>query len=294
MISKQAARDAFSKAARNYDASAVLQREIGGRMLERLDYIRLQPKMILDAGAGTGEASAALMKRYPRSRVVALDFALPMLQQARRRGRLMRRPVTLCADLEQLPLASGSVDMIYSNAAIQWCTDLEATFRDFLRVLRPGGLLMFSTFGPDTLKELRQAWSAVDDRPHVSPFMDMHDIGDMLMRSQFAEPVMDAEFINMTYEDVRDLMRDIKAIGAHNAMQERHRGLTGKSRMQHFMQAYEQFRTQGRLPSTWEVIYGHAWAPEQLREEGGVTRVAVESISRKGPPPADDSAAGSS
>jgi malonyl-CoA O-methyltransferase len=282
MISKQAARRAFSKAAPTYDDNAVLQREIALRMLERLDYIRLRPTVILDAGAGTGEASAALAKRYPKAKVIALDFALPMLQQARRRGRFMRRPVTLCADLEQLPLAAGSVDMIYSNVAIQWCADLESTFRDFLRVLKPGGLLMFSTFGPDTLKELREAWSQVDDRPHVSPFLDMHDIGDMLMQSRFAEPVMDAELINMTYGDVQQLMRDIKAIGAHNALRERHRGLTGKARMQRFMQAYEQFRTQGRLPSTWEVVYGHAWAPEQL-SEGGVTRIAVESLSRKPP-----------
>jgi malonyl-CoA O-methyltransferase len=280
MISKPDARRAFSKAADTYDDAAVLQREIAGRMLDRLDYIKIAPRTILDAGSGTGEATAALMKRYPKSKVIALDFALPMLQHARRRGRLMRRPATLCADLEQLPLAANSVDLIYSNAAIQWCTDLESTFRDFLRILKPGGLLMFSTFGPDTLKELRQAWSHVDDRPHVSPFIDMHDIGDMLMKSRFAEPVMDAELINMTYPDLRKLMRDIKAIGAHNAMDARRKGLTGKLRMQAFTQAYEQFRSDdGRLPSTWEVVYGHAWAPDQVKE-GEVTRVAVESLSR--------------
>jgi malonyl-CoA O-methyltransferase len=284
MINKQAARLAFSRAAPGYDESAVLQREIAHRMLDRLDYIRLQPRTILDAGAGTGEATAALMKRYPKAKVIALDFALPMLHQARKRGRLMRRPVTLCADLEQLPLATASVDLIYSNAALQWCTDLEQTLRDMRRVLRPGGLLMFSTFGPDTLVELRQAWSEVDNRPHVSPFHDMHDVGDMLMKSRFAEPVMDAELITMTYPDVRRLMQDIKGLGAQNAMEERHRGLTGKQRMERFTRAYERFRTDGRLPSTWEVVYGHAWAPSQLQDEDGVTRVAIESISRRGKP----------
>jgi malonyl-CoA O-methyltransferase len=193
----------------------------------------------------------------------------------------LRRPATVCADLEQLPLATASVDLIYSNAALQWCTDLEGTLRDLRRVLRPGGLLMFSTFGPDTLKELRQAWSEVDRKPHVSPFLDMHDIGDMLMKSRFAEPVMDAEFITMTYDNPRQLMRDIKGIGAHNAMEGRHRGLTGKQRMERFMQAYEQFRAQGRLPSTWEVVYGHAWAPEQVQDEEGVTRIAIDSIARQ-------------
>ena len=282
MINKQAARHAFSRAASTYDESAVLQREIGNRMIERLDYIKLQPRTILDAGAGTGEATAALMKRYPKAKVIALDFALPMLRKARKRGSLMRRPATLCADIEQLPLATGSVDMVYSNAALQWCTDLEGTFRDLRRILRPGGLLMFSTFGPDTLKELRQAWSEVDRKPHVSPFTDMHDIGDMLMKSRFAEPVMDAEFINMTYGDVHQLMRDIKGIGAHNATEGRHRGLTGKQRMLRFTQAYEQFRIEGVLPSTWEVVYGHAWAPLQVQGEGGVTRIAIESIPRGG------------
>ncbi len=281
MINKQAARLAFSRAASRYDESAVLQREIAGRMLERLDYIRLKPRTILDAGAGTGEATAALLKRYPKARVIALDFALPMLQEARKRGRLMRRPATVCADLEQLPLATASVDLVYSNAALQWCTDLEGTLRDLRRVLRPGGLLMFSTFGPDTLRELRQAWSEVDRKPHVSPFLDMHDIGDMLMRSRFAEPVMDAEYITMTYRNARQLMRDIKGIGAHNALEGRHRGLTGKQRMERFMQAYEQFRSEGRLPSTWEVVYGHAWAPEQVQDEAGVTRIAIDRIARQ-------------
>jgi malonyl-CoA O-methyltransferase len=281
MINKQAARLAFSRAASRYDDSAVLQREIAGRMLDRLDYIRLEPRTILDAGSGTGEATAALLKRYPKARVIALDFALPMLHQVRNRGRFMRRPTTVCADLEQLPLATASVDLIYSNAALQWCTDLEGTLRDLRRVLRPGGLLMFSTFGPDTLRELRQAWSEVDHEPHVSPFLDMHDIGDMLMKSRFAEPVMDAEYITMTYRDARQLMRDIKGIGAHNAMEARHRGLTGKQRMQRFMEAYEQFRSEGRLPSTWEVVYGHAWAPEQGQDEEGVTRIAIDSIARR-------------
>ena len=281
MINKQAARRAFSRAASSYDESAVLQREIAGRMLDRLDYIKLHPRTILDAGAGTGEATAALMKRYPKSGVIALDFALPMLHQARKRGRFMRRPVTVCADLEQLPLATDSVDLVYSNAALQWCTDLEGTLRDLRRVLRPGGLLMFSTFGPDTLSELRQAWSEVDGKPHVSPFLDMHDIGDMLMKSRFAEPVMDAEFITMTYHNVRQLMRDIKGIGATNATEGRHRGLTGKQRMERFVQAYEQFRSEGRLPSTWEVVYGHAWVPEQVTDGEGVTSIAIDSIARQ-------------
>jgi malonyl-CoA O-methyltransferase len=277
MIDKHQARRAFSRAADDYDEAAVLQREIGRRMFERLHYIRLQPGVIVDAGAGTGEACALLLKHYPQSKVVALDFALPMLQRARRRGRLLKRPLPLCADLEQLPLAAHSVDLLYSNAALQWCTDLSSTFREFRRVLRPGGLLMFTTFGPDTLMELRSAWAQVDDDCHASTFVDMHDIGDMLVAAQFADPVIDAENITMTYEGIDQLLQDIKRIGAQNATSRRSRGMTGKQRMQRFRQAYEGFRRNGRLPSTWEIIYGHAWAPLQVTEEG-VTTIPLETL----------------
>ena len=278
MIDKHYVRQAFSRAADSYDDAAVLQREIGRRMLQRLEYIRLQPKVIVDIGAGTGEASASLLKRYPKASVIALDFAMPMLRRARRRGRFLRRPLPLCADLEQLPLAAHCVDIIYSNAALQWCSDLASTFREFRRVLRPGGVLMFTTFGPDTLKELRNAWAQVDGGTHVNSFVDMHDIGDMLVEAQFAEPVIDAEQITMTYESVDQLMRDIKSIGAHNAVSGRSKGLTGKNRMQQFRAAYEQYRSEGRIPSTWEVVYGHAWAPQQVTEDG-VTRIPMESLS---------------
>ena len=278
MIDKHHARRAFARAAAAYDEAAVLQREIGRRMLERLEYIRLQPRMIVDIGAGTGEASASLLKRYPKATVVALDFALPMLHRAKRRGRMLRRPLPLCADLEQLPLAAHCVDIIYSNAALQWCSDLSSTFREFRRVLRPGGLLMFTTFGPDTLKELRSAWAQVDGETHVSSFVDMHDIGDMLVEAQFADPVIDAEQITMTYENVDQLMRDIKSIGAQNAATGRNKGLTGKRRMQQFRDAYEVYRSDGRIPSTWEIVYGHAWAPQQVTE-GGVTMIPMESLS---------------
>lgn len=278
MIDKHHARRAFARAAEAYDEAAVLQREIGRRMQERLGYIRLQPKMIVDVGAGTGEASASLLKCYPKASVIALDFALPMLQRAKRRGRILRRPLPLCADLEQLPLAAHSVDIIYSNAALQWSSDLSSTFREFRRVLRPGGMLMFTTFGPDTLKELRSAWSQVDGETHVSSFVDMHDVGDMLVEAQFADPVIDAEQITMTYESVDQLMRDIKSIGAQNAAAVRNKGLTGKKRMQQFRDAYEVYRSEGRIPSTWEIVYGHAWAPQQVTEDGE-TMIPIEGLS---------------
>ena len=265
-IDKSLVRAAFSKAADTYDRAAVLQKEVAARLVERLDFIKLAPERIYDLGTGTGRVAGALGERYPEARVVALDFALPMLAKARERSEGL--PV-VCGDVEALPLADHSAEMILSNLTVQWCGDLEGTFREFLRVLRPGGLLMFTTFGPDTLGELRAAWSEVDGRSHVNAFTDMHDVGDALMRAGWAEPVMDQQHFTLTYENVRGVMRDLKEMGAHNVTAGRNHGLTGKARLRAVNDAYERFRVDGRLPATYEVVYGHAWAPSGARHEPG-------------------------
>ena len=280
-IDKEQARRAFERAAARYDEVAVLQREIGRRMLERLDYVRLQPRVILDAGCGTATTTMELAQRYPQARVVALDFAHGMLRHASGQGGWPVAPHWVCGDVEALPLASQSVDLVYSNAVLQWSTDLATTFAEFLRVLRPGGLLMFSTFGPDTLRELRAAWAAVDGHSHVSLFADMHDIGDLLVETRFAEPVMDCERLTVTYHAVDDLMRDLKLLGAHNVTGGRARGLTGRRRVNAMRAAYERFRRDGRLPATYEVVYGHAWGPAQRQVEAGVTTVPLSALARR-------------
>lgn len=264
-IDKQKARLAFENSAASYDEAAVLQREVGHRMLERLDYIKHEPATILDVGAGTGFCSHQLAERYARSEIYALDFAFNMLRQVRMGAgwwqRFRKRFNFIAGDAEQLPLADGSVDMLVSSLAIQWCNDLDRVFAEFRRVLAPGGLLMFTTFGPDTLKELRNSWAAVDGVSHVNQFFDMHDIGDALMRHGFAQPVMDTEYITMTYRDVMDLMKELKQIGAHNVMQGRNRHMTTKSQLKKMLTAYEQFRQKDVLPASYEVVYGHAWVP---------------------------------
>lgn len=280
-IDKEQARRAFERAAARYDEVAVLQREIGRRMLERLDYVRLQPRVVLDAGCGTALTTAELAQRYPHAEVVALDFAHGMLRHASGQGGWARVPQWVCGDVEALPLASQCVDLVYSNAVLQWNTDLGRTFAELLRVLRPGGLLLFSTFGPDTLGELRAAWAQADGHSHVSAFPDMHDIGDLLVETRFADPVMDCERITVTYERVDDLMRDLKVLGAHNVTADRPRGLTGRQRIDAMRAAYEGFRTDGRLPATYEVVYGLAWAPLQRELEAGVTAVPVSAITRR-------------
>jgi malonyl-CoA O-methyltransferase len=281
-IDKRQARAAFSRAARRYDEVAELQREIASRMLQRLHYIRHQPERVLDVGSGTGEATLLLAKHYKKAQTIALDFAYPMLQQTRKRGSWLRRPRCVCGDAEQLPLADRSVDMIFSNAVLQWCNDLPGTLREFLRVLRPKGMLLFSTFGPGTLHELRASWSAVDGYSHVSPFLDMHDIGDALVQAGWADPVVDVDRIRVTYDEVATLMKDLKTLGAHNVTNQRRRGLTGKRRMHAMIEAYEQLREDGKLPASYEVVYGHAWVPEQ-RHENGVTLIPIEQL-RSGAP----------
>jgi malonyl-CoA O-methyltransferase len=286
-IDKMRARTAFGRAADTYDAAAILQKQVREEMLSRLDLVKLNPEVILDAGCGTGLASHALQKRYAKSQVVSLDFAYPMLQKTRKTlglGGLMGqlkslggiKQKLLCADIEALPLANNSVGMVWSNVAIQWCNDLDAALQEFHRVLQPEGLLMFSTFGPDTLRELRAATSAASDNGYtsVSRFIDMHDIGDALVRAGFSSPVLDVERFTLTYDDVKSVMRDLKSIGAHNATDGRARGLMGKAYFAKLEAQYEQFRQNGKLPATFEVVYAHAWrAKDKPNLEDGVSPI---------------------
>lgn len=268
-VDKRLVRRSFEHAAATYDAAAVLQNEICRRMLARLDYIKLAPATVLDAGSGTGNAVAGLLARYPGARVVALDIALAMARRARQRRPGWRglfdrggsRLAAVCGDIERLPLAPRCVDLVWSNLAIQWIGEPGQAFVEMHRVLAPGGLVLFSSFGPDTLKELRTAFQGVDHRTHVHRFIDMHDVGDRLVACGFADPVMDMEVVTLTYDDVRGLMRDLKAIGARNATLGRPAGLTGKSLLAGVARNYEAFRRDGKLPATFEVVYGHAWKP---------------------------------
>lgn len=262
-LDKRRVRATFDRAASGYDDAAPLQHEICDRLLERLDWVKVAPRRILDAGTGTGRGARGLRRRYRGAVVHGLDLSPGMLQEARRQAGWWRRPGWVCGDLESLPLADASLDLVFSSLALQWCNDLDRALEDFRRVLAPDGLLMFTTFGPDTLKELRLAWEAADTgHVHVNAFMDMHDIGDALVRAGFADPVMDMEMVTVTYPDLRSLMADLRAIGATNANIGRGRGLTPRARLRKAEAAYEAFRLpDGRLPATYEVVYGHAWAP---------------------------------
>ncbi|HET7370430.1 MAG TPA: malonyl-ACP O-methyltransferase BioC [Gammaproteobacteria bacterium] len=255
-LDRRAVRRSFDRAAASYDDVAVLQREVQSRLLERLDLINFTPAAILDAGAGTGNGVRALTGRYPESAVMALDVAERML------AAIPGDQPRVCGDIEALPFPDQRFDLVWSNLAVQWLSDPDRGFNELRRVLNEYGLLLFSTFGPETLTELRAAWAEVDDFNHVNQFIDMHDLGDALVRAGFAEPVMDVEHLTLTYEDIGGLLRDLKGLGAHNVTAGRPRGLTGRATLNELKQAYERWRSDGRLPATWEVVYGIAWAPK--------------------------------
>lgn len=254
-------RRAFGRAARSYDEYAVLQEEVRKRLLERLDEITIAPRKILDVGAGTARGTAALRKRYPKSLAIALDSALPMLVKAKANSGWLRPIARVCGDAEALPFADASIDLIHSNLCLQWCSRLDTVFDEFRRVLAAEGLVLFSTFGPQTLHELRAAFATVDALPHVSRFLDIGQIGDAMLAAGFRDPVLERDVLTLTYADAMTLMRELRAIGATNADPGRARGLTGRRRIAAVIDAYEAFRVDDRLPATYEVIYALAWAP---------------------------------
>ena len=286
---KHHVRRAFSRSAAGYDAAAALQHEVEACLLESLDYIddpklaRAPPGVAVDLGAGPGRASAAMRKRWPKARVVAVDLALPMLREAGKRSGWFRPFDRVCADARALPFAEGSVDVLFSSLCLQWVEDLGAAFAGFRRVLKPDGLLLVTTFGPETLIELRDAFAQADAVPHVSPFASIAQFGDALVHAGFRDPVLDRDLHETRYRDLPALMRELRAIGATNALQSRRHTLTGRARFTAAARAYDAFRTDtGDLPATWEVITAMAWAPgpgAPIREGGyDVTRVPIASI----------------
>ncbi len=277
---------AFDRAAPSYDAHAVLQRTVAERVLERLDVLRIRPARLLDLGAGTGYAASLLGQRFPVSEVVFLDFSAGMLREARKLAPSGATPYQyIQADAESLPLAVASVDLLYSNLALQWCNDLERALREARRVLRSTGLILFSTLGPGTLQELRSSWAAIDGGTHVHAFMDMQDIGDGLIRAGFAAPVMDVEHFTLTYPCLDGLVRDLRALGAINATLGRRRGMTGRRQWRALVERYEAYRRGGVLPATYEVVYGHAWVPArgERPQDGSTVRFFPADRLRRAP-----------
>ena len=276
----------FNFAAATYDQTAVLQKAVAESLLERLDYMKIAPTTILDLGSGTGRAAMKLAQRYSKAKILHMDIATQMLFRARQNfPRWFSRHRYICADIEQLPLASNKIDLVFSNLTLQWTHNLDSVFSQLNRACFSGSLFLFSTLGPDTLKELRESWAACDDEIiHVNNFIDMHDVGDALVRAGFSDPVMEVENMTLTYDDVFGLMRDLKQLGAHNVNVGRRKALTGKKRLSQMIDHYEIYRTKNKLPATYEIIYGHAWVsetPMQHKQPDGTATIPIEAIKRR-------------
>ena len=258
-IDRRAARRRFDRAAPTYKDAARLEAEVGARMLERLDYLKLAPRRVLDAGSGP--PGRDLGKRYPAAEVIALDFSIGMLR-ATKRSFFGKNPLRLCGEMERLPLAGDALDFAWCNMALHWLPDPLVALREFARVLAPEGLLMFSTLGPDTLKELRTA--AGTSRVHS--FTDMHDLGDMLVAAGFTAPVMDMEMLDIAYRNPAALLDDLRASGQTSARADRLRGLSGR-------RFGEALRAKLAAKATFEVVYGHAWKPRRREPDSKTVRV---------------------
>ena len=286
-IHKQRVQADFSDAASNYDAAAVVQHEICDRTLERVDMLNLAPQTILDIGTGTGRSLKGLCSRFPESVIVASDLALAMLQQCKRQIEKSNFERYICCDAEFLPFADASFDLIFSTSTFQWCVDLNQLFLECRRVLSPNGVLIFSSFGPDTLKQLRESWMQVDDQAHVHNFIDMHHIGDKLLATQFLDPVVDMEIIDVQYQSVQQLLQDLKDTGSRakfsGTASFRPKGLMSKHKYQQLQRAYESYRQENDLlPASYEVIYGYARnnEPQQSLNKNEEFRVSISEIKK--------------
>jgi malonyl-CoA O-methyltransferase len=271
----------FGAASRSYDAAAWLQSAARSELLSRLELLRAPPSAVLDLGTGTGVAAAEIKRRFRRAAVTACDIAAPMLEVARRRSRFWRPIRCVQADARELPFEDASFDLVFSNLMLQWLVPPDAALTEISRVLKPGGLLLLSSFGPETLRELRTAWEAGDAGVHVNDFIDVHDLGSALARAGFIEPVLDVDRHVRHYPDTRALMRELKALGAHNVDARRARGLTGRAAFGRMNCAYEAQRQAAGLPATWQLVYAVAWSdpnPAASRGTAGEVHIGLDQL----------------
>ncbi|MGR8947593.1 MAG: malonyl-ACP O-methyltransferase BioC [Gammaproteobacteria bacterium] len=285
VLQLDAVRKAFDKAAHTYDDYAILQRMVADELLDTLDLFTIQPRRIIDLGSGTGYCAKPLAKLYPKAKLTLCDLSENMLKVARQKSRRWLDPYSyLCANLSALPFADHSLDLIFSSLSFQWCSDLDRLFQECRRTLKADGLLIFSSLGPDTLKELRSAFAVDGDAPHVHDFVDMHDVGDALIRAGFAAPVLQTDRVTMTYGSMRDVMRDLRGIGAANKAESRRRGLSPREVFRRAEEKYEAYRQQGLLPATYEIVYAHAFSPNKAdpAQDGSlVSTFPLDQLSRR-------------
>lgn len=272
--------NAFNSHAAEYEQAAKVQHEIGMRLFERLQYLKIKPRFVLDLGCGPGIFSKQLKKYFPQAQIIGLDLAYAMLSSAKARQHWWKKWPLVNADMTAMPFPAGLFDLVFANQVLHWSQPLSAVITELNRVMNAEGCLMFSTLGPDTFQELRSAWATADSHAHANDFADMHDIGDSLLAEHFLDPVVDMEMLTAHYASLPELLRSLKSQGVRNINPARNPGLTGKASWRHFEEEIASYRTEhGKFPLTYEVIYGHAWKGEQRRIKGGTeTMIPVSSL----------------
>jgi malonyl-CoA O-methyltransferase len=279
-IDKKRAQASFNKAAASYEDAAVLQKHVLEEMFLRLKLLKINPNVILDLGCGVGNAGPNLKSSYKPHDLIYLDFAYDMLKKAEEKNKdhflktfsSKTSQQFICADMEAIPLLENSADMVWSNLSLQWCNDLDHVFTQIAKILTHNGLFIFSTFGPSTLHELRDSLASFSQYSHINQFIDMHDIGDALIRCGFSDPVLDVDVYTLTYTTFKEILYDLKHIGAHNALQGRAKSLTGKGFLYQLERLYEVYRSDEKLPASYEVVYGHAWRVNKQSDESSIVK----------------------
>lgn len=258
---KKAIAQKFSRAARYYDEASFIQKEIGHRLLERCQWLKQSPQTILNIGSATGRLAFELQKLYPKAQIIGLDHAWGMSElshQKRVKKFFKNTPSFLCADMEILPFRAKTFDLIISNCTLEWSRALPGLALEFKRVLKENGNLLFTTVGPDTLRELAQSSHEVDGHYHVNAFLDMHHVGDILLKSGLNDPVMDREIMTITYSEVQSLLSDIQKTGSGYLFQNTPAPFQGKKWLAKLVEQYNQFKMDNRYPASIEIIYGYA------------------------------------
>lgn len=261
------------RAATTYNQAAIVQREIIGRLIERLEYMLIRPETVLDIGAGTGYGTQLLQKLFPAATVLSVDLSENMLREQQSNHRV-------CSDPMRLPLADHSQELIVANLLLHWVSDPQQLLKEIARVLHPKGVLLLTTMGLDTLQECRNAFANIDDSAHVHDFFDMHEVGDLLLALGFTDPVVDTQFLTVNYQSVEQLFDDLRACGATNAHVNRQRGLMGKKKWQTMLDAYRAMKKESKIPGTYEIIFGHAWGVRTQRVENGDASISLAAMEK--------------
>ncbi len=275
-LDQQQVKHALGRAAGSYNQANILQKEIADRLLEQLNTLAIQPQCILDVSARTGYSALQLLQRYPNAEIISLDASLDLLSQS------TAQTARVCAQADRLPFQSAQFDLIVMNLAFDWLPEKLVGLQEWRRVLKPGGLFLFSALGPDTLYELRESFFAVDNQPHVHPFLDMHEIGDMLLKTNLSEPVVQSEYIQLTYKNLSRLFKDLRETGTTYAEKNRRKTFLGKNRWRSMLAHYQNFLDPNhKYRATFEIIYAVCWAKEELIErENNEVVISLNTIKK--------------